>query len=185
MAEIILKNNIQWDWVLIKQVQQYKRGGTVPRLADRNFREIASAVTLETSGKITFTNKGTVYEIVPYEEIGGRLDSIMADPALAVRGRDRLYKCIQALNLLGISSPSVMEYLNKDMVHQTHQLIRWLKVQKPVIAMSKLDQLEVNLIDMSKWAGSNNSRRYVVSIIDCFSKYAWLLPKPRRRQRKS
>jgi len=23
---------------------------------------------------------------------------------------------------------------------------------------------------------SNNSRRYAVSIIDCFSKYAWLLP---------
>jgi len=29
---------------------------------------------------------------------------------------------------------------------------------------------------MSKWARSKNSRRYVVSIIDCFSKYAWLLP---------
>jgi len=28
---------------------------------------------------------------------------------------------------------------------------------------------------MSKWARSNNSRRYAVSIIDCFSKYAWLL----------
>jgi len=50
------------------------------------------AIALETSGKITFSNKGTVYEIVPYEEIGGRLDSIMADPALAVRGQDCLYK---------------------------------------------------------------------------------------------
>jgi len=69
-----------------------------------------------------------------------------------------------------------MEYLNKDMVHQTHQRIRRLKVQKPVIAMSKLDQLEVDLIDMTTWASSNNSRRYAVSIIDCFSKYAWLLP---------
>jgi len=49
-------------------------------------------------------------------------------------------------------------------------------VQKPVIALSKLDCLEVDLIDMSEWAGSNNSRRYAVSIIDCFSKYSWLLP---------
>jgi len=32
-----------------------------------------------------------------------------------------------------------MEYLNKDMVHQTHQRIWQLKVQKPVIALSKLD----------------------------------------------
>jgi len=92
----------------------------------------------------------------------------MANPSLAVRGHDHLYKRIQALNLLGVSQPSVMEYLNKDMVHQTHQCVWWLKVQKPVIAMSKLDQLEVDLIDMSEWAGSNNCRRYAVSIIDCF-----------------
>jgi len=117
MSEIILRNNIRWDRALIKQVRQYKRDGTIPKLADRNFKEIALAISLETSGKITFSNKGTVYEIIPYEEIGGRLDSIMANLALAVRGRDCLYKQIQALNLLGISQPSVMEYLNKDMVH--------------------------------------------------------------------
>jgi len=86
MPEIILRNNIRWDRALIKQVRQYKRDGTVPKLADRNFREITLAISLETSGKITFTNKGITYEIVPYEEIGERLDSIMANPALAVCG---------------------------------------------------------------------------------------------------
>jgi len=80
-------------------------------LANRNFREIASAMT---------SNKGITYEIVPYEDIGEWLDSIMANPVLAIRGHDCLYKHIQALNLLGISWPSVMEYLNRDMVHQTH-----------------------------------------------------------------
>jgi len=184
MAQVILKNNICWDRALLKQVQCYQQDGIVPWLADKNFSAIASAISLDPSGKVTFANKGVTYEIVPYEEIGERLDSIMADPALAVRGQDCLYKCIQALNLLGISWPSVMEYLNKDMVHQTHQQIRWLKVQKPVIALSKLDQLEVNLIDMSDWARSNNSRRYAVSIIDCFSKYAWLLPITQKKAEK-
>jgi len=70
------------------------------------------------------------------------------------------------------------------MVHQTHQSIWGLKVQNPVIALSKLDQLEVDLIDMSKWVGSKNSRRYVVSIIDCFSKYAWLLPITQKKKRR-
>jgi len=139
MSEIILRNNIRWDRALIKQVRQYKWDGTVPKLANRNFKEIASAISLDPSGKITFSNKGIIYEIFPYEEIGERLDSIMADLALAVRSHDCLYKQIQALNLLGISWPSVMEYLNKDMVHQTHQCIQWLKVQKPVIALPKLD----------------------------------------------
>jgi len=88
MAEIILRNNIQWDGELLKQVQQYKQDGTIPRLVDRNFREIASAVTIETSGKITFSNKDITYEIVQYEEIGRRLDSKMADPELAVCGQD-------------------------------------------------------------------------------------------------
>jgi len=85
-----------------------------------NFREIALAMTIDLSSKITFTNKGTTYEIIPYEDISEWLDSNMADPSLAVLGCDRLYKHIQALNLLGIFQPSVMEYLNKDMVHQTH-----------------------------------------------------------------
>jgi len=116
------------------------------------------AVTIDPSGKVTFAHKGTTYEIISYEDISEWSDSIMADPVLAVQGQDCLYKCTQALNLLGISWPSVMEYLNKDMVHQTHQHIQQLKVQKPVISLSKLDQLEVDLIDMSKWAGSSNSR---------------------------
>jgi len=91
MADLILHNNIRWDQALLKQIQCYKQDGTVPWLADKNFSAIASAISLE-AGKITFTNKGVTYEIVPYEDIGEQLDSIMADPALAVHGHDPLYK---------------------------------------------------------------------------------------------
>jgi len=85
MADLKLHNNIRWDRALLKQIQRYKQDGTIPWLADKNFSAIASAISLE-AGKITFTNKGVTYEIVPYEDIGEGLDSIMADPALAVRG---------------------------------------------------------------------------------------------------
>jgi len=184
MAELILKNNIHWDRALINQVKKSKQDKTVPQLADKNFTAVAEAVTLGQDGKITLTHKNTNFKIIPFEDIDEKLNQLMADPALAVRGQDHLYKHIQALNLLGISQPSVMEYLKKDMVHQIHQHIQWLKVQKPVIALSKLDRLEVDLIDMSKWAGSNNSRRYAVTIIDCFSKYAWLLPITQKKTEK-
>jgi len=30
MAELILENNIRWDWALINQVKKYKQGKTVP-----------------------------------------------------------------------------------------------------------------------------------------------------------
>jgi len=70
MAQVILKNNIRWDQALLKQVQRYKWDGIVPQLVDKNFSAIASAVTLDPSGKIMFTNKDIIYEIVPYEDIG-------------------------------------------------------------------------------------------------------------------
>jgi len=118
---VILRSNIHCDQALLKQVQCYQLYGIVPWLANKNFTAIALAVTIDPSGKVTFAHKGTTYEIIPYEDISDWLDSIMADQVLAVQGQDHLYKCIKALNLLGISWPSVMEYLNKDMVHQTHQ----------------------------------------------------------------
>jgi len=83
MAQVILRNNICWDQALLKQVQCYQQDGIVPWLAD-NFTEVASAVTIDPSSKVTFTHKGTTYEIVPYEAISEWLDSIMADPVLAV-----------------------------------------------------------------------------------------------------
>jgi len=70
MAELIIGNNILGDRALLKQVQHYQRDGSVPWSADKNFQEIALAVTLDPSGKVKFTNKGTVYKIVPYEDIG-------------------------------------------------------------------------------------------------------------------
>jgi len=82
MADLILWNNIRWDQAFLKQIQCYKPDGTVPWLADKNFTEIASAITLK-PGKVMFAHKDTTYEIVPYEDIGEQLDSIMADLAKA------------------------------------------------------------------------------------------------------
>jgi hypothetical protein len=89
MAQVILRNNIHWDWALLKQVQHYQQDGTVPRpegTANKNFREIALAVTNDPSSKVSFTHKGTTYELVPYEDISEWLDSIMANLVLAVQG---------------------------------------------------------------------------------------------------
>jgi len=86
MAQVILRNNIHWDLALLKQVQRYQQDGTVPcprGTADKNFTAIALAMTIDPSNKVLFTHKGTTYEIVPYEDISERLDSIMADLALA------------------------------------------------------------------------------------------------------
>jgi len=63
MANLILWNNICWNQALLKQIQLYKQDGTVPWMADKNFSEIALAISLE-AGKVTFTNKDTTYKIL-------------------------------------------------------------------------------------------------------------------------
>jgi len=57
----------------------------------------------------------------------------MEEPTISTRA-SWLSTCLTAL---------CVDYLNKDMVHQTHQHIRRLKVQKPVISLTKLNQLEL------------------------------------------
>jgi len=52
MAELILMNNIHWDWALIHQVQHYEQDGTIPRLGDMNFTAIASAITPACQGNL-------------------------------------------------------------------------------------------------------------------------------------
>jgi len=74
MAELILKNNICWDRVLINQVKKYKQDKTVPWLADKNFTAVAEAVTLGQDGKITLTHKSTDYKIIPFEDIDEKLN---------------------------------------------------------------------------------------------------------------
>ena len=38
------------------------------------------------------------------------------------------------------------------------------------------DQWQADLVDMMKWKKQNNDYQYILTIIDCFSKYAWAVP---------
>lgn len=118
--------------------------------------------------------RGVNYEIVPREEIKMRLDNIMANPETALRGRDRLYFRIKDLKLVGISKRDIEKYLAKDRTHQIHTPLKPMKVRAPILTQRPLERFQADIIEFSDIYGANNRRRYALTVIDCFSKYAWV-----------
>jgi len=84
--------------VKLAQVEERKKGKFTGRENALSRHEISLV------HPIRVQRAGTLFH---YEDIGDLLDSLVADPMLAVLGWDHLYKCIQALNLLSILRPSV------------------------------------------------------------------------------
>src|SRR5437764_3375315 len=46
----------------------------------------------------------------------------------------------------------------------------------PVISRTSMGHLQMDLVDMSKFEAENNGYRWILTIIDVFSKYLWEIP---------
>jgi len=173
MAELILKNNVVYDQTFIDDLRKFKTTGKYSG-DDKHFVSIARLLVID-GENITFEYKNIKYTIIPENKIDDKLSQLLSDPTTAVRGRDRLYARIKDLHLLGISRPAIMKYLERDHVHQTHQRIKHQHVHKPIITTNVLDRMQIDLIELQEYAGSNNRHNYVLTCIDCFSKRAWAI----------
>ena len=50
------------------------------------------------------------------------------------------------------------------------------KVSNPLRTSRPMEHLQIDLFDMISYANQNKWNRYVLMVIDCFSKYAWAIP---------
>ena len=50
------------------------------------------------------------------------------------------------------------------------------KVSNPLRTTRPMEHLQIDLFDMISYANQNHFYRYVLVVIDCFSKYAWAIP---------
>jgi len=89
------------------------------------------------------------------------------------------------LKLVGISRTAVSRYLAGNETAQLHQPLRHPTVHKPIITNHFLDRMQVDLIEMGEWVGHNHCRTYALTIIDCFSKYAWVRPMTKKTEEKT
>jgi hypothetical protein len=72
----------------------------------------------------------------------------------------------------GITLQNVQDWMNK----QKHKQTKFkYSGEKSYVANHPLQQIEIDLIDMTSKASDNNGYRYAVVGVDIFSKYGWAM----------
>ena len=76
----------------------------------------------------------------------------------------------------GLTEKYVKEWLSKQITYTLHKTIK-RNFERNRIIVSKIDQQwEADLVDMREFATKNSNNNYILTIIDCFSKYAFVFP---------
>ena len=70
----------------------------------------------------------------------------------------------------------VDEWFQKQLTATLHKPIRIHFPRNRVIVMSIDEQWQADLCDMSFKATDNDDHTFILTCIDCFSKYAWAIP---------
>ena len=87
----------------------------------------------------------------------------------------KLYKGAKQIDN-NISLSTVYDFLRRSKVYTSHRPPIKSYLRKKTIVKGLNDQWQLDLIDMQKLKRHNNGTRYLLSIIDCFSRQAYLEP---------
>ncbi len=131
-----------------------------------------------------FTTNGTElhfekYTVVPKNSVTKVLEKVYSK--LGDLGRNRLYGYIKR-KYLGISRRAVMKFLTNQEVHQLAMPVRRLKVKSPIIATKPMERWQIDLIEYK--SSHNHGTTFYLTVIDCFSKFAWVVPLTSKHSRK-
>jgi len=97
------------------------------------------------------------------------------DPG-SLGGVERLLKRAKVLKVQGVNRDAVKEFLRGEQAYTLHKPAR-RHYQRNHIYVGGIDaQWQADLADMQGIARQNNGMRYLLTIIDVFSKYAWVVP---------
>lgn len=76
----------------------------------------------------------------------------------------------------GISHSDVKQWLSKQATYTLHKSRRKTFQRNPVVVTNIDQQWQADLVDMQKFSSQNRGYKYLVTVIDIFSKYAFAIP---------
>ena len=103
------------------------------------------------------------------------------DSPATTGGRDRLHAHISE-EYPGISRRDVERYLKEDSIQQQFKPLKKRVTTRPIVAKDRAKMAQIDLVDMQKLAGHNGGKRYFLSYLDLFSKYAQARALPNKTQ---
>jgi transposase InsO family protein len=72
-----------------------------------------------------------------------------------------------------VNRTDVIKWLEKKDAYTLHRPMRLRFKRNRVIVSGKDDTFQIDLIDLPSLSYANDSYRYILVVIDCFSKYVW------------
>ncbi len=104
-----------------------------------------------------------------------RIYSEPKDPG-SLGGVNRLFKSAKEQHHLPVSKEQVTEFLKSQDTYTLHRPARRHYSRNPTIVGGIDKQWQADLADMSSLAKDNDGFRYLLTVVDCFSKFGWAIP---------
>jgi len=98
------------------------------------------------------------------------LRSIYYNPKTGLSGINDLSK------KSGLSQKKVKDFLEAQNIYSRHKAIRKTFPTRRVVVKGIDDQWQIDLVEMIPYSKQNDGFKYMLTCIDCFSKYAWAIP---------
>ena len=95
--------------------------------------------------------------------------------ASAFSGKENVYR-VAKRHLPSITRRLVNEWFENQLTYTLHKPIRHNFQRNKTVVMSIDDQWQADLCDMSSRAKDNNGYTFLLTVIDCFSKFGWAEP---------
>jgi transposase InsO family protein len=87
--------------------------------------------------------------------------------------RQFYYKVVH--HYLNIKRYEVAEFLKKQKNYQISRNTSHL-INKPILTSQPNERYSIDLVDMNRYKSQNRDYRYILTCIDCFSRYVWAKP---------
>ena len=91
-------------------------------------------------------------------------------------GFGRLYHRALAAKLAGVTRDKVRAFLAAQQAYTVHRPTRRRYQRNPIYASGIDRQWQADLADMRAIADENDGARYILTVVDVFSKYVWAVP---------
>lgn len=91
-------------------------------------------------------------------------------------GVERLYRRARAAKIAGVTRDKVRNFLAGQFAYTLHRPARRHFKRNPIYASGIDRQWQADLADMQALADENDRARYMLTVVDVFSKYAWAVP---------
>ena len=91
-------------------------------------------------------------------------------------GVERLLQRARQLHVLGVTRETFQEYLKSEQAYTLHKPARRRFIRNQTYVAGNDAQWQADLADMQAIARQNGGMRYLVTVIDVFSKFAWAVP---------